>query len=343
MKLFSNRLKKSLIKIKYHKYIYIGVSGGSDSIALLNLVCNNLCYQNYIKVIHINHSYNYNSYKWFIFCKNICDNNNIIFYHYTIKNKLFNSNLENNFRVIRFKYFINIIKKNSTLFLAQHLNDLLETIFIKMLRGSGLRGLLGIQFKNKLYKLNIIRPFLKFFKSDIITYIYEKKKFFITDFSNFNILFTRNYFRNYLFSQINFKQYKVQNIIKSIFLLNRSFKFLCTNLYFFLKKNITSHRSLYILFLKKVSFYFFAEFIIQWVIFNGFKSLCYKHILEFYKIFISNNKIVYIKINNYFIEKFGNNIYIYNMFLTNKYFLFFFTYNYIKKNKNIFYFFNPKF
>ena len=74
--------------------------------------------------------------------------------------------------------------KIDNLVLGHHLNDVVENFFIRMIRGSGLKGLVSLEKKNTIDGINLIRPLLDFQKKDLIfisNYIFD---FFINDPSN---------------------------------------------------------------------------------------------------------------------------------------------------------------
>ena len=81
---------------------------------------------------------------------------------------------------------------------AHHLNDSIETILINMLRGCGLRGLVGIPEQNR----NIIRPLLNFTKEDILEYLEENHYPFREDSSNEKDDYTRNYLRHHVVPEL---------------------------------------------------------------------------------------------------------------------------------------------
>ena len=81
---------------------------------------------------------------------------------------------------------------------AHHLNDELETFFINLSRGSGIKGLSGIP-KNE---NRILRPLLKFSKDEIYAFAKENKTDFREDKSNEKDDYLRNKIRNQLTSKI---------------------------------------------------------------------------------------------------------------------------------------------
>ena len=91
--------------------------------------------------------------------------------------------------------------KINYILLGHHRDDLIENFFIRMLRGSGLNGMLSFSEKSEFNKINFIRPLMKFSKQDLV---YISKKIFdiyVEDPSNQNE---------------NFKRTKIRNLIKTL-------------------------------------------------------------------------------------------------------------------------------
>jgi tRNA(Ile)-lysidine synthase len=84
---------------------------------------------------------------------------------------------------------------------AHHANDSIETLLMNFFKGTGIRGLQGIQPKHPQLK-NIIRPLLFATKKQLLQYAQEKKLPFVEDSSNAKDQYTRNYFRNQLLPAI---------------------------------------------------------------------------------------------------------------------------------------------
>ena len=75
--------------------------------------------------------------------------------------------------------------------LGHHLDDVFENFFIRILRGSGLKGLTSLEKKTELNKINLIRPLLDFKKEDLIYISNFVFNFFVKDPSNEDTKFTR--------------------------------------------------------------------------------------------------------------------------------------------------------
>ena len=80
------------------------------------------------------------------------------------------TNIQSVARKKRYNLLINKAKKHKikNILLGHHLDDLFENFFIRMLRGSGLNGLISLDQKSKNQKINLLRPLLKLDKKDLI-------------------------------------------------------------------------------------------------------------------------------------------------------------------------------
>ena len=126
------------------KYIIAGISGGPDSMALHHMLINNT--NKKIICAHINHNIRKESETEEKYLQEYCKNNNIIFETIKIK-KYTENNLENEARKKRYTFFEEILQKYNSkyLVLAHHGDDLIETILMKIIRGSNIEGYAGIK------------------------------------------------------------------------------------------------------------------------------------------------------------------------------------------------------
>ena len=80
---------------------------------------------------------------------------------------------------------------NANLLLAHHINDQAETIFMRIIKKSGIEGLAGIKHITYWNGISIIRPLMFFNKDDIKKYVKENKIRFFEDDSNHQFKFER--------------------------------------------------------------------------------------------------------------------------------------------------------
>lgn len=185
------------INLDNDEYVIVGVSSGPDSMALLHILQNNL--QCKIVCAHINHNVRTQSIEEEKYLKTYCNNNKIIFE--TIKIKSYNqNNFENEAREKRYNFYEKLLKKYNShnLFLAHHGDDLIETIIMKIIRGSNLEGYAGIKTISYVKDYKIIRPLLSLTKDDIIKYNKEKNIKYYIDITNEDTSYTRNRYRKYI-------------------------------------------------------------------------------------------------------------------------------------------------
>lgn len=99
---------------------------------------------------------------------------------------------------------------------GHNLDDNVETLVFRLIRGTSIKGLKGIPIKRG----NIIRPILHFEKMEIIKFLDEKKVEYVIDYTNFENDYTRNYIRNEIFPMFfnvnsNFKL-KINELIEEL-------------------------------------------------------------------------------------------------------------------------------
>jgi len=174
--------------------IVIGVSAGPDSMALLHQLSN--LTKKRIICAHVNHNVRKESSEEQLYLKKYCTLNNIIFESTKIK-KYSEKNFENEARKKRYAFYEKILKKYNShyLFLAHHGDDLIETIMMKIVRGSNLEGYAGIKMYSEQKDYIIVRPLLNKTKEDIIKYNEGHNIKYYIDNTNNSDVYTRNRYR----------------------------------------------------------------------------------------------------------------------------------------------------
>ena len=191
-------------KIKYGDAIVVAVSGGPDSMALLHLMCE-LKKKIDIEVIcaHVNHNVRKESFQEKIMVENFCDENDIVFEGMIIED-YGDDNFHNEARTKRYSYFHQLIKKYNASYLltAHHADDLMETVLMRIVRGSTLRGYSGFSKELKIDNYTILRPLIEISKEEIIKYNEENNIEYAIDNSNSKDVYTRNRFRKYIVPEL---------------------------------------------------------------------------------------------------------------------------------------------
>ena len=217
-------IKKVLETIKKYNLIengdriVLGVSGGPDSITMLDILRQlreELEFE--IVVAHINHMIREEAIEDEKYVQEYCKKNNIECYIKRIDvEKIANTKkigTEEAGRKVRYEFFEEILQKTGSnkIGIAHNKNDKIETIIMHILRGSGISGLKGIEPKrdNK-----YIRPLIECERSEIEQYCEENKLEPRIDKTNFENEYTRNKIRNIVIPYIK-KEFN-PNIIETI-------------------------------------------------------------------------------------------------------------------------------
>lgn len=216
--------EKKLIKIG--DKILVALSGGPDSVFLLYFL---IKYKQRFKIdlgiIHINHMLR--SKEALLdekFCRALANDYRIPFHSYRKNIKLFSKknkiSIEEAGRIIRYSYFdIAAGKFNYTKIATAHnCNDNTETVFLNLIKGTGLRGISGIPAQRG----NIIRPILNTAKEDILKFLKMNDIQFRIDKSNLENDYERNFLRNEILPLLTAKLNPSLN--KSIFNSSELFK-----------------------------------------------------------------------------------------------------------------------
>jgi len=188
------------LNIKKNDYVVIATSGGPDSMALLHLL---LTYkeQKEINVVcaHVNHNVRIESKEEQKFLKDYCKKHNILFESMIIEHYR-DDNFHNEARTIRYNFFQTICNKYNAkyLFTAHHGDDLMETILMRMVRGSTLKGYSGFKRQVTVEKYTLVRPLITLTKEDIINYNEKNNIPYVIDKSNMKDTYTRNRYRKYV-------------------------------------------------------------------------------------------------------------------------------------------------
>jgi|GEM_PF-1588759 len=174
--------------------VLVAVSGGADSVCLLHAL-HKVSGQNSnfeIAVCTINHHLRQEAFLETEFVAKMCEKLGVLCF---VKNVYLkdDKNVEENAREMRYDVLNTTLLEwgGDLIATAHNKNDQAETILLRILRGTSVRGLGGIQMKNN----NIIRPLLLQTREDILYYLKGNSFEFMTDKSNFSREYTRNKLR----------------------------------------------------------------------------------------------------------------------------------------------------
>jgi len=177
--------------------VVAAISGGPDSMALLqilieirkNINLNIVC-------AHVNHKLRKESEQEKVMVENFCIKNNIIFEYMEI-NKYGTGNFHDQARQIRYDFFNQTVMKYNAkyLFTAHHGDDLIETILMRISRGSTLGGYSGFNKLNKVNNYYIVKPPIYVTKQQLLEYVEQNNIEYAIDKSNEKDVYTRNRYR----------------------------------------------------------------------------------------------------------------------------------------------------
>ncbi|MDQ5884087.1 MAG: tRNA(Ile)-lysidine synthase [Pseudomonadota bacterium] len=174
--------------------IWVGFSGGMDSLTLLYCLSQIPHLKNRLRAIHVHHGLSPNASHWQTFCERTCQDLEIPLVVEQIKlNGV--SNLEEQARNARYQVFSQLLESGEVLLLAHHLDDQIETFFLHALRGSGVDGLACMPKCYAREHYFVIRPFLDHARQDILDYASRHHLVWIEDESNQQTHFSRNFLR----------------------------------------------------------------------------------------------------------------------------------------------------
>ncbi|MFH1504049.1 MAG: tRNA lysidine(34) synthetase TilS [Candidatus Omnitrophota bacterium] len=183
--------------VKRKDKLILGVSAGPDSVFMLyQFLRLKQEYKLYLVCVHFNHSLRQEADSEQEFIKELCVKFKVKFISEKkdVNNFFKGDSLEQTARNLRFDFFLKISRqlKIKKIALAHHEDDLVETILMRLIRGSGLKGLRGFLPKSKFKSLTIIRPLIEIRKKEIFEWLGQEKVSFCTDKSNFEEKFLRN-------------------------------------------------------------------------------------------------------------------------------------------------------
>ncbi|MEO7769172.1 MAG: tRNA lysidine(34) synthetase TilS, partial [Ferruginibacter sp.] len=122
-------------------------------------------------------------------------------------------------RDLRYEWFYSLLEPENQLpvlkyiLTAHHADDNIETVIMNFFRGTGISGIRGILPKQG----KIVRPLLFARRKELEQFIKENKLEFVTDHTNLENDYTRNYFRNTIIPLVNESYPEAsQNVLKNI-------------------------------------------------------------------------------------------------------------------------------
>ncbi len=175
--------------------VLVGLSGGADSVALLSVLVK-LGYT--CIALHCNfHLRGEESVRDEKFAQAFADKLHVPFCKIDFKTEQYahenHLSIEMAARELRYAWFedMRIRLQAQAIAVAHHRDDSIETLLMNLVRGSGIRGLVGIRPRNQY----VIRPLLGVSRKEILAWLEEQQYTYVTDSTNLSDAYTRNFIR----------------------------------------------------------------------------------------------------------------------------------------------------
>ena len=232
----SSRKSKSSLKAASPaaKRIGLALSGGLDSVVLLDTVCKALKANSHdlteVWVFHIHHGLQKSADQWLEFCERLAKKYQV---HFDFRLLHFansaQGNIEARARVERYDALTDLCIEHGVedLLLAHHQNDQAETVLLQLLRGSGVAGLSGMPLHranvNQGNPITLWRPLLNQSRAELEAYAKEHKLRWVEDPSNQNTRYRRNAIRKEIIPKLEkIQPGAIANLARSAALLAQS-------------------------------------------------------------------------------------------------------------------------
>lgn len=183
--------------------VHLGLSGGRDSIVLLDLL-SRLPLAGRLAAIHVNHGLSLRADDWADFCRATCGRLAVpLTVVPVVVDRSTGQGLEAAARAARYATFAACAGPGGTLLLAQHRGDQAETVLFNLLRGSGVAGAAGMRDERDSHGLRLLRPLLGTARAEIDAYAQARGLAWIDDESNDDTQLSRNFLRHRILPELN--------------------------------------------------------------------------------------------------------------------------------------------
>ena len=201
-----NYVYKFIEKLNIKNTTVVGaISGGPDSMLLLDILMSLRDKLNIkIVVAHVHHNLRKESDNEAIELEKFCRENDLVFEMKKIEEYPNGKFSEEVARKIRYEFFDEVVSKYKadTLFTAHHGDDLIETILMRLTRGSSLKGYAGFESISMDRGYKIARPLIYLTKQEIVNELDKKGIWYAVDMSNNDTKYTRNRYRKNILPEL---------------------------------------------------------------------------------------------------------------------------------------------
>ena len=199
--------------------VLVGFSGGADSVCLLHFL-HYLAKEKHfaLAAVHVNHGLRGAAAQADeAFCKDLCKQLDIDLFVKHVQAaqiaKRYDLSPEHGARKARYQAYVQIARKwgATKLALAHQLDDQAETVLLNLLRGTKVQGLAGIPLRRPLCKgVEIVRPLMCITREQVETYVKQNKLSYVTDQTNFEDIYRRNWVRRTVLPLLEEKQPQIK-------------------------------------------------------------------------------------------------------------------------------------
>lgn len=199
--------------------VLVGLSGGADSVCLLHFLQYLAKEKHFaLAAVHVNHGLRGRAADADEqFCKKLCENLAIpLFVKHVDAQAVaqqYDLSPEHGARKARYKAYAQVAKTwgATKLALGHHLDDQAETFLLNLLRGTKAQGLGGIPLRRPLKPgVEIVRPLLCVTRAEVEAYLAQNNLSHVTDQTNFDDVYRRNWVRNTLLPLLETKQPQIR-------------------------------------------------------------------------------------------------------------------------------------
>ena len=214
------KMRAFTAKLISHKdVVLVGLSGGADSVCLLHFLQYLAKEKHFaLAAVHVNHGLRgVQANDDEKFCKTLCKQWDITLFVKKVDAKAaaqkYDLSPEHGARKARYQAYAQVAKKwgATKLALGHHLDDQAETFLLNLLRGTKPQGLAGIPLRRPLNAgVEIVRPLLCVTRAQVEEYLKQNKLTYVTDQTNFDDKYRRNWVRNTLLPLLETKQPQIR-------------------------------------------------------------------------------------------------------------------------------------
>ncbi len=183
-------------RLKHGARVCIGLSGGVDSVVLLEILCTLAPRYGWrLSAIHVNHQLSAHAGEWVRFCRRLCRARGVPL-RVAVVTVPRGDSIEAAARAARYTAYR--AQPAEHVVLAQHQDDQVETVLLQLLRGAGVKGLAAMpvsRVDGLRPGLTVLRPLLGLTRQDIEAYAVAHQLSWVEDESNQDAYFLRNFLR----------------------------------------------------------------------------------------------------------------------------------------------------